>query len=496
MALNIIVGLFLVPYLIRRLGVEAYGIIPLANYFIQYLSLVSLALNSAVGRYIAIALEKGMKEESNRIFNTAFWSNLVVVSLLLLISIPIIIFLDKIINLPTSIEQASRFLFICTFLGFYLSIATSAFAVSSWCLNRFDLLNGISIIRQTVYLSLIMILFSFFQGNLFSVGIAILGGALTTTTLNYVLSRQLLPHLRIGIRYFERASLRKLLSTGGWISINKIGSILYLQIDLFVLNRLLGTFIAGQYASILQMSMVVRMLGAAISSVFGPPMVYLVAQNNRSELVRYTRRSLLFLGMSMALPIGLICGFSKPLLSLWLGNDFSTLSTLLIVLTAHLSVNVTVYPFFELQTATNRVRWPGLITCIMGAANFALALSLAGWTSLGMYGVAAAGAIMLTLKNALFTPIYGALIIGQCWYLFLKELILITFLTCAVFLVSTSLLTFIKIDTWIELILSSAFISATYCLVVWTFLPKEEKRLIVEKVGEIFGRMGIAYAGK
>jgi membrane protein EpsK len=495
--LTIMIGIFLVPYLVRKLGVEFYGVIPLANYFLQYLTLSSMALNSAVGRYVTIALERDEFDESKRLFNTAFWGNLGVITLLAFISIPFIVYLAKVINLPPGGAAASQFLFACAFAGLFLSLATSAFAVSTWCLNRFDLRNGISIGRQTVYLGLILILFSIFQGSLFLVGIAMLSGAIVTAVLNFFVCRWFLPHLRISWKYFEKASLKKLLSTGGWITINMIGSILYLKIDLLIINRFFGAVVGGQYAAVLQWSMVMRMLGAAVSNVFGPPLTYLYARENMVGLAAYARKTVRYLGLIMALPIGLLCGFSKPLLTLWLGTDFSRLSWLLVLLTIHLCINVAVYPLFELQTATNKVRLPGILTCIMGVANLGLALVLVFWTNMGMYGVAVAGAVMLTLKNALFTPIYGALIIRQKWHIFLVELMWAIIATGAVYVVSTWLFHLISIGFWMELILWSLPIGILYIILIWAIaLNNDERAIIIDKFLEFTGKIGFGYIRK
>lgn len=492
---NIAVGLFLVPFLIQRLGIEVYGLIPLANYFVRYLSLMSHAVNAAVGRYLTVAIENRQIDETKAIFNTAFWGNLAVALLLFLLSIPIITFLDKIINLPAGTQWSSRFLFFSIFLAFFVTLTSSVFSVAPWCLNRFDLMNTINIFRQGSYVAFILILFSL-QASLFSVGTAILASALLRAVMSFFLSRRLFPYLRISTEYFDKASLSKLLSTGGWITVNKIGAILYLNIDLLVINRFLGTSAGGQYASVLQWSILIRMLAAAISPVFGPPLVWLFARNDSAGLGLYARRAVKFLGLMTALPIGLVSGFSAPLLTLWLGKEFAGLSTLLTILTIHLCVNVAVYPLFELQAATNKVRLPGIVTCIMGAANFGLVLFLARWTSWGIYGVAAAGAVMLTLKNAFFTPIYGAQIIGQAWHAFLKELLHITAASCAVFLIARSMLRVVDINTWVELILFSVFIGIAYCIAVWAILSRDERHLVTSKIGEFLRGVGIAYAGK
>ncbi|HPN13145.1 MAG TPA: polysaccharide biosynthesis protein, partial [Spirochaetota bacterium] len=49
---NILVGLWLVPYLIRNLGVAGYGLIPLATQLTSYIGLLSIGINGAISRYL------------------------------------------------------------------------------------------------------------------------------------------------------------------------------------------------------------------------------------------------------------------------------------------------------------------------------------------------------------------------------------------------------------------------------------------------------------
>ena len=99
-----------------------------------------------------------------------------------------------------------------------------------------------------------------------------------------------------------------------------------------------------------------------------------------------------------------MCGFSEPLLRLYPGPEFSGFGPLLFLMAAHLCINVAVLPLLGLQLAANRVKTLALVTIVMGLANLGLALLLAGPAGWGLYGIAAAGAIMLTAKNVCFTP--------------------------------------------------------------------------------------------
>jgi len=497
LALSIVIGIFLVPYLISKLGVDSFGLITLANYFVQYMTLATFAVNSSVGRYLTIALEQGDHVHAVRVYSTAFWANIAVVVVLVLISIPLVIFLDRIVVLPEGKAAGARYLFTCVFLAYFIGLASSVFSVSCWARNRFDLLNGMGVFRQGLYLSAVLVLLAYMENGLAAMGNAIVLSAFAAALGSYLLSRLVLPEIRVKFAAFDAGALKSLLSTGGWITVNMFGSILYLKIDLFLVNRLCGAVSGGQYAAVLQWSGVIRTLGSAVSSVFGPPLTFLYAQGEQEALARYARRAVRYLGILIACPIGLLCGFSEAILSLWLGPEYGRFSWLMSLLTLHLCVNVAVYPLFELQTATNNVRLPGIVTCVMGVGNLLLALGLGIFTDMGMYGVAFAGALMLTLKNALFTPVYGATIIHQPWHTFLKEMATITAAVAAVFVCARIFMFSFSISSLLDVVSWSLLIGTFYAIVAWALvLNGEDRDMLLGYLVRFRRRMWMAHAGK
>ncbi|HLS53585.1 MAG TPA: hypothetical protein VK031_06405, partial [Tissierellaceae bacterium] len=57
--------LWLTPYLIEHLGIELYGLIPLATAFVSYFNLVTVSISSSVGRYVIIHFQKADYHNSN-----------------------------------------------------------------------------------------------------------------------------------------------------------------------------------------------------------------------------------------------------------------------------------------------------------------------------------------------------------------------------------------------------------------------------------------------
>jgi membrane protein EpsK len=178
----------------------------------------------------------------------------------------------------------------------------------------------------------------------------------------------------------------------------------------------------------------------------------------------------------IALPIGLVCGFSQPLLRIWLGPAFEPLAPLLLLMCLPLCVNLAVLPLFNIQMATNHVRLPGILTCVMGLGSLGLALLLAGPVGWGMYGVAVAGAVMLTAKNLVFTPLYAAHTLGLSTGTFYREILPIVGTTIGLTGGGWWLADTFHLHTWIELAAAGVIIAVLFVAGSYRFLLTSEER--------------------
>ena len=81
--LNIIVGLFLVPFFLDTLGTVAYGLIPLATSITGYVTLVIDSLNTSISRFLTIDLQRADVNRANETFNTALFGTLAIIIILI-----------------------------------------------------------------------------------------------------------------------------------------------------------------------------------------------------------------------------------------------------------------------------------------------------------------------------------------------------------------------------------------------------------------------------
>lgn len=479
---GIVISLWFTPYLIGRLGIAAYGIVPLTTTVVSYLSVVTLVLNAAVGRYITINLEKNHPQEAGEYFNTSLFASTVLVAILVVPCLFFALHPEWVLNLPKGQEQQTTILLFCTSGMFMLTVISTPFDVATYCRNRFDVRNAVAISASLLRVLLIVALFNLFHAEVWHVGI----GILAATVLSFLGSlwawRRLTPELVIDVRLFSIDKLKELTGTGGWIAVNQVGTILLVSIDLLVVNRLFGADAGGRYASILQWSVLLRGLGATIAGVLGPTIISHYARNQLDEMITYTRQAVKFMGLFIALPVGLISGLSKPLLTVWLGPDFVILAPLLSLMTFHLALNLGYLPLFNIPTVTNNVRIPGLLQILAGVVNLALALALAGPAGWGMYGVAAAGMIVLVLKNLVFTPLYVARIIGRNPGTFVQEIFPVLLISAAITLGSWVIASKIDLASWHRLIFFGITISCSYFTCLWLFVVNKEERRVLLKL--------------
>lgn len=481
------------PYLIRTLGWGVYGLIPLINSMTAYITLVTLSFNSAVGRFITVAIEQDRNNDANAYFNTSLFSVLSVVSVFAVANLFLAVHADKLIKVPTGLAMESRWFFFLAVTAVLLMEVSAVFDVATYCRNRFDLRNAILIGTQLMgRILIILILFSLFKPRLAFVGIGLVVTALLALTSTFLVWRKLLPMLYITLHAFQWHVLRQIIDTSGWIIINQIGTLFLLCIDLIVVNRLYGPVQSGPYATLAQISAALRSFAGVMANIFAPTIIMHFARGHLEEMILYTRRAIKFLGLIMALPIGILCGLAHPFLVLWLHKPEAGQYALLFVLMIfHLTINLGYLPLHNIPFATNNVRLPGIVQIIAGVLNLCLAVIFAKVFGWGIYGVAFAGVLVLSLRNLCFTPYYASYIIKQHPLLFLREVLPLGLVTLVLSGCGWLISLFIPITSTLRLLMASGVLMCVYLVIVWGIvLTSEERRVVRELLPVQFAFLG------
>ncbi|RXA19409.1 polysaccharide biosynthesis protein [Methanosarcina sp. MSH10X1] len=476
---NLASGLFLVPYFIDSLGVASYAMIPLATSFTAYVNLIMVSLNTSVSRPMTIELQRGEFKKANVTFNTALFGTLGIILLMLPIVVLLSYYSPSFFDVPSNQENSTRILFLGVIIAFLLRAWSSNLGVSIFAYNRLDLLNIISAINILVQVGLIILFFKLDSPNLAYIGLAYLIAAIVAFVLTLFFSHKISPQLTINIKDFCRIKANEIMGMGGWVIITQIGSLLFLQIDLIVVNKLFGTLAGGEYSIAFMWSSVLRTIAGVLISILTPVILTYYIKGRIEELINLSKSAIKLTGFALALPVGFICGFAPQLLLLWIGPEFVKLSPLMLIMLSHLVINLPVMLLFDINVAYNKVRTPGIVTFWMGVGNFLLEIILPFITGWGYYGVAVAGAIVLTLKNAFFIPWYATKVLGIPKTTFMSSMIPGAL---AVFIVTglCRLISFlVPVSGLGTLIISGIVITIAYICGVWIFTKENAERQII-----------------
>lgn len=402
----------LTPFLIKTVGIEAYGVIALAFTIYKMISLLDGALRIPFVRFLTLALSSGQSINAKSYFNTGLFSSLFFLGVAICISPFIFFHISFFLEVPTGYELQSGFVLAAGLLSGVLPLIQNVFESTPFARNRLDLVNLSLASKNIILLVGIIIGFYFFGPVLWHVGLwFIVSGLASLVVAIWIWSSFGNSGLRISLRYFNFSNLREICSMGSWVALNQAGALLLVQINVFIINAYLGAVVQGRFSAVQQWEMLVRMGSAALSSALVPALLGKYATKGKKDLVQISVRAVKWLSIALSLPVGVLVGLGGPLMGIWLGPEYRSLAPLVLVLIGPLCVTVAFPPLLSVQMALNKVRWPAVVTLSAGLLSILLAFWWIHWIpELGL-GVALAGVLGLSCKHLFFTPIYTSKIL-------------------------------------------------------------------------------------
>lgn len=485
--INAVISFIITPYLVKILGDEAYGFIGLANNFVSYASIITVALNSMAARFITIEIHKKNEEKANEYFNSVLFSNIIIALVLAVISVYLIFNLNDIINISPELVKDVKITFALSFFNFIIGVIASVYGVATFVKNRMDMTSIRNVIANIIRIITLIILFALFKPKIYYIVISATIYTIVVIITDMIFTKKLLPDLKLKWKAFNRKAVKTLISSGIWNSINSLSSALLTGLDLVIANLFLG----GQEMGILSIAKTlptqITSFLSMISSVFTPQFTILYAENNIEELVKEVKFSIKVLTFIMTVPIAGFIIFGTEFYSLWMpykSQEQIIMIQILSILT--LGPNIIssyIYTLYSINTVTNKLKLPVILTLILSIISTALVFVLLKRTNLGIYAVAGVSSIILLLRVIIFVPIYAAHNLKIKWTTFYPILIksTICFGVLAVFyyIIKCTM----NINSWGNLILVAGIAGIMgYILNIYTVFNRNERNRIMSLV--------------
>lgn len=459
---TILISFVLTPYLVKTLGTEAYSFYPLANNFVNFMGIVTIALNSMANRYITIEIVKQDYNTANKYFSSVFFAN-IIMSIVFLVPVVIgIPFLDKFLNIPLNIDGSVKFLFLFTFLSMIVSVVTSVFGIATFAKNRIDLRSLRELIIALLRILLFIALFSLFKPSLVFVGLIALILSLTTFIIQYFFTKNLLPEISISLKHFSSKYVKILLSSGIWNSVNQLGNLLLVSGSLFIANIYYGSLITGQYSIVQTVPNFINGMISMLTGIFIPVITYKYAQNDKIGLINELKKSQSIISLFSSSVIAVFIGLSYSFFSLWVpGEDALFLQKIsLITIIPHFIIG-TVWPLSNLNTVMNKVKIPSFFILFSGVLNIVINLILHFFYQPDFIMVPIVSMCIQLIWVGIFIPLYASRILKINKLAFYSILLKTSISSIIIVIITKTIEKNIIVNSW-----STFFITGIFCGII------------------------------
>ena len=415
------INLVLYPYIIKHIGVEAFGFAALAVSFTGYAQLVTIAINSMAGRFITVKIHEDDYEGAVRYFNSVLITNIIIALFLLITSVFCIIYLEKMIKIPQDILLDVKALFSFIFAGFLINAVDNTFGVGVFATNRLDISSGRDMITSILRGVLLFCLFYFFRPRIAYLGAVTLTITLIVFITNIFFTRKLLPELKFAWKFDPKAVL-EIASAGAWNVLGRLGGILTQGIDLLIAN----IFISAKAMGVISVSKTIPILmvtvAGMLNGVFAPQVTISYAQKDFEEIKKQLGFSIKMLGMMTGVPIAIATAFGTDFYRLWVpGQDAVLLYWLTMTTIISLVFSGPMGVLGNVFTATNRIKTASVVIffqSLLSAITVLTAINFIKNEDLGMFVIVGVGSLFAILMNITFIPIYAARCLDFEWHIF------------------------------------------------------------------------------
>ena len=457
---NMAINFFLTPYLVESLGTESYGFIGLANNFVQYATIITVALNSMSGRFISMAYHKGDVEKASRIFSSVLVADLFLAGAMLLLTSVFTMYIDVFLDVPQSLVGSVKITFAVTFLTFVISIITAIFTTATFVKNRIDINSVRDIIGNIIKVLIIVVLFSFFPAQLYFIALATLSSGIFLLLANITVKRRILPEVQINIKKFQFRLVKTILAAGIWMSLAQLSNALISGLDLLVCNLALGATLMGILSISKTIPHCIGSLITTLGAVFLPHYTILYAKNDIKGLVKEVSFTSRIVSLVLTVPIAGFIAFGYEFYTLWQPSKtpeeiqiiqiLSILTCITYLFTAHTQCMTMLNP------VCNKMRVPVLVALGVGVAGIVITVLVLTFGNLGDNGVfvvAGTSSILMSLRAFFFIPLYSAYLLKQKWTTFFPSMIrgwIAFFVLLGIFTFVNSL---VAINSWLIFVL-------------------------------------------
>lgn len=475
---------FIVTPIIEEISTELSGFVGLANNFITCAQIVVSALNTMASRFITIHIHKKDEQQANEYFSSVFFGNLLMACVFLIPMLTLIVFVNKLFQVPDLYVTDIRILWFFLFANFFVSIIGSVFGVATYCKDRLDLTSIRTIQAEVIRVVFLVTAYNLFPKYIWYIGVASLLHTTYLTLSNIQFTKRLLPEIHIKKKYFQWKKVWELVSLGLWNSLTRLSQVLLDELDILISNLFIGATAMSALSVAKTVPTAISGLMGTIVGVFSPQITIAYAKGDKKELVEIIKSSNRIMIFLMSIPIAFVTAYGDIFFSLWAKErDPHQMHILAMLGMGVLYVSMSIQVLYHVFIITKKVKANSIVMVISGVLSTSLVFILLNTTNLGLYAIAGVSTVLGLLRNLIFTPIYASKCLELKWTTFYGDIFTGLFSIGSISLVGVASRLVFHIDSYFSLIGVGILVGIIALIMnFFIILKKNDRKIVLDKV--------------
>ncbi len=401
LAVNVLVGIFLSPFIMHHLGDSAFGIWVLIFSVTGYYGLFDLGIRSSIIRYVSKYTATDDREHLTRFVNTSLFTYTCIGVVSMALTALLSSFLEGMFRIPSGMHSQARILLLMVGAAVSLGFPLGVFGGMLEGLQRFYILNWTSI-GSTLVRAVLIVYFLHRGYGLLTVALITVGLPILSSILRGIIVFRLCP-VPLGIDYVDRESFRHMANYGGTTFLVLVAARLRFRTDELVLGTMMSTVAVTYFNIGARIVDYAQEFVSNLAQLFVP----MASQSEATGDLERVRKIYIAGNRVCAFLIfpvtAILLIFGKHIIRIWMGARYVPHSYPVLV------VMILGFALMLMQAASTRVLFGlgkhktlGWITVIEGLANLVLSIALV--PPLGIVGDALGTSIPLAFTYSVFMP--------------------------------------------------------------------------------------------
>jgi len=400
----LLAALATIPYVVRSLGPERFGILAIAWLVLGYFALLDFGLGRAATKFIAECLARRDFEQLPGLFWTSLGLQIFMGccgGLVLAVLTPVLA--ERIFQVQPPMQAEARQIFFALALSLPVVLATNGLRAVLEAAQRFDLVNLLRV-PASISVYLLPALGLRLGASLVQIVLLMVAARLVVSLAHVGCCLLIFPGLGVRLRW-SRTTLNLLLRYGGWVTVSNLVNPVLLYVDRFFIGFLLSVSLLGAYTVPFEAVTKLWIIPASLASSLFPAFSALAATQDVSRLTLLYSRSFKYLLLLVGPVVLLLVLFAGDILTLWMGAAFARQTTAVFqILACGVFVNCFAHIPFGLLQSHGR---PDLAAKVL-LCELPLYLPLA-WFLVRHWGIPGA-AMGWALRVAIEVVVFGLLV--------------------------------------------------------------------------------------